>query len=200
MKRIILFFFLFVLGYSVHAQILPKLEAGVKAGLNLSKLNTENFLDSENKAGYYGGLWLRVGVAGLHFQPELIYSNKKTNLVNNKTKELNEVTYKSLDVPLLIGTKIGAVGIGLRLNTGPLFSFKIAEDQNFNQAASSVIGMSSTMFNAKNANMAWQFGTGLDLKSLSIDLRYELGLSKLNKSGYPDAKLNLFQFGLGYKF
>ncbi len=51
----------------------------------------------------------------------------------------------------------------------------------------------------KGQGFAWQFGTGLDIGKLNVDLRYELGLSKLNSAGYPDTKLNIFTLGLGIK-
>ncbi|RYG02462.1 MAG: PorT family protein, partial [Chitinophagaceae bacterium] len=106
----------------------------------------------------------------------------------------SEVKFTSLDVPVLVGTKIGAAGIGLRLNTGPVVSFILNEEQSFGDAASNVFSGSF-----KDQAFAWQFGTGLDVGKLSVDLRYEMGLSKLNDAGYPDTKLNMFTLGLGLR-
>jgi len=182
-----------LVGLFASAQVLPSFQLGIKAGANFSKFDSENTFNSENRAGFYGGLWARVGAAGIYFQPELYVSGKKTNLVSN-SGEVNKVTFTSLDVPLLVGTKFGAAGIGLRLNTGPAFSLILDENQSFSQAAGSVFKA-----DFKNQAVAWQFGAGLDLKKLSFDARYELGLSKINKSGYPGTKLNLFTVGLGYR-
>ncbi|MNK40591.1 hypothetical protein D3C87_592410 [compost metagenome] len=182
-----------LVGLFASAQVLPSFQLGIKAGANFSKFDSENTFNSENRAGFYGGLWARVGAAGIYFQPELYVSGKKTNLVSN-SGEVNKVTFTSLDVPLLVGTKFGAAGVGLRLNTGPMFSLILDENQSFSQAAGSVFKA-----DFKNQAVAWQFGAGLDLKKLSLDARYELGLSKINKSGYPGTKLNLFTVGLGYR-
>ncbi|RQO71423.1 PorT family protein [Pedobacter sp. KBW01] len=182
-----------LVGLLASAQVLPSFQLGIKAGANFSKFDSENTFNSENRAGFYGGLWARVGAAGIYFQPELYVSGKKTNLVSN-AGEVNKVTFTSLDVPLLVGTKFGAAGVGLRLNTGPMFSLILDENQSFSQAAGSVFKA-----DFKNQAVAWQFGAGLDLKKLSFDARYELGLSKINKSGYPGTKLNLFTVGLGYR-
>ncbi len=195
MKKLAVIAILIFIGYSANAQILPKVEGGLKFGVNLSKLNTEQLFDSENRAGFLGGVWMRFGAAGLHFQPELYYTNKNTSLESTTTPEINKVTFSSIDVPLLVGTKIGAMGIGARFNTGPVVSFLIDEKQTFGQAASNI-----TRFSAKGQSFAWQFGAALDVRAISFDLRYELGLSEVNKSGYPDTKLNLFNFSLGYKF
>ena len=182
-----------LVGLFASAQVLPSFQLGIKAGANFSKFDSENTFSSENRAGFYGGLWARLGAAGIYFQPELYVSGKKTSLVSN-TGEVNKVTFTSLDVPLLVGTKFGAAGVGLRLNTGPMFSLILDENQSFSQAAGSVFRA-----DFKNQAVAWQFGAGLDLKKLSFDARYELGLSKINKAGYPGTKLNLFTVGLGYR-
>ncbi|PWS31606.1 porin family protein [Pedobacter paludis] len=181
-------------GFYASAQVLPTFQLGLKAGANFSKFDSENTFSSENRTGFYGGLWARVGAAGVYFQPELYISGKKANLVSDATGEINRVRFTSLDVPLLIGTKFGAAGIGLRLNTGPMFSLILDENQSFGQAAGNVFKA-----DFKDQALAWQFGAGLDIKKISFDARYELGLSKINKSGYPGTKLNLFTVGIGYR-
>lgn len=193
MKYLSLTLAFLLVGLFASAQVLPSFQLGIKAGANFSKFDSENTFSSENRAGFYGGLWARLGAAGIYFQPELYVSGKKTNLVSN-AGEVNKVNFTSLDVPLLVGTKFGAAGIGLRLNTGPMFSLILDENQSFSQAAGSVFKA-----DFKNQALAWQFGAGLDIKKLSFDARYELGLSKINKSGYPGTKLNLFTVGLGYR-
>ena len=180
--------------FFASAQILPSFQFGLKAGANFSKFDSENTFSSDNRAGFYGGVWARIGAAGIHFQPELYLSGKKADLISDATGEVNKVRFTSLDVPLLIGTKLGAAGIGVRLNTGPMFSLIIDENQSFGQAAGSVFRA-----DFKNQALAWQFGAGVDIKKLSLEARYELGLSKINKSGYPGTKLNLFTVGLGYR-
>lgn len=193
MKKLCLSLLMLLSTYVAFGQVLPSFQFGLKGGLNLSKFNTTNTFSSDNQAGYYAGVWARIGAGGIHLQPELYLAGKNTTLVNSAGQE-NEVKFTSLDVPVLVGTKIGALGVGVRLNTGPVVSFLINEDQNFSQAASAAF---SGKF--KDQAFAWQFGTGLDIKKLSFDLRYELGLSKINTAGYPETKLNIYTIGLAYK-
>lgn len=176
------------------SQILPSFQFGIKAGTNLSKLSTENTFSSDNRAGYYAGIWTRIGAAGIHLQPELYLSGKNTTLKDAATGLENDIKFTSLDLPILVGTKIGAAGIGVRLNTGPVVSFILNDDQSFGQAAGSAF-----RGNFKGQNFAWQFGAGLDIKNLGIDVRFEQGLSKIGKDGYDDTKLSLFTVGLAYK-
>lgn len=192
MKRITLAAFLVCCTFFAFGQVLPSFQMGIKGGFNLSKFSTENTFASDNKAGYYAGIWTRIGAAGIHLQPELYLSGKNTTLKNGGVE--NEVKFTSLDVPVLVGTKIGAAGIGVRLNTGPVASFILSKEQSFNDAASNIFDG-----NFKDQAFAWQFGTGLDVGKLSVDLRYEMGLSKLNSAGYPETKLNIFTLGLGLK-
>ncbi|MHA4894748.1 porin family protein [Pedobacter sp. PWIIR3] len=193
MKKIILSALLICAGFAGYSQVLPSFQLGIKAGTNLSKLSTENTLSSDNRAGYYAGLWARIGAAGIHLQPELYLSGKNTTLKDANGLE-NKVKFTSLDVPILVGTKIGAAGVGLRLNTGPVVSFILSDDQSLGQAASSAFSG-----NFKGQNFAWQFGAGLDVSKLGIDLRFEQGLSKIGENGYNDTKLRLFTIGLAYK-
>lgn len=193
MKKIFLSALFMLSGAFAFGQVLPSVQFGIKGGANLSKFTTEDTFSSDNRAGYYAGLWARFGAAGIHFQPELYLSGKNTTLVSNAGEE-NEVRFTSLDVPLLVGTKLGAAGVGLRLNTGPVFSFILDEKQKFGQAAGQIF-----KGNFKDQNIAWQFGAGVDMGKLGIDLRYEKGLSKINKSDYRSTKLDLFTLGLAYR-
>lgn len=190
MKKLLFSAFLMLFSGAAFSQLLPSFQLGVKAGANLSRLSTENTFSSDNRAGYYAGIWTRIGAAGIHLQPEAYLSGKNTEIQNGN--EINKIRFTSLDVPVLIGTKIGAAGVGLRLNTGPVFSFILDDEQKFGDAVGDV-----SRLDFKGQNMAWQFGAGLDFGQLGLDLRYEKGLSKVHSD--PDTKLNLFTFGLALK-
>lgn len=194
MKKITLSIALLFFSALAFSQGLPVFQLGVKGGMNLSKFKTENTFESENKAGYYGGLWVRIGAAGIHVQPE-VYLSGKTSKLRTTTGSENEVTFTSLDIPILIGTKIGAGGVGLRLNTGPVFTLFLDEEQKFGQAAGAAFDGKF-----KDKSVSWQFGVGLDLGRISVDGRYESGLSEINSAaGYPTTKLNLYTLGIGLR-
>ncbi len=193
MKKIILSALFLCFSAIAFGQVLPSFQFGIKGGTNLSKLSGDNTLSSDNRSGYYAGIWARIGAAGIHFQPELYLAGKNTTLTNSAGLE-NKVKFTSLDVPLLIGTKIGAAGIGVRFNTGPVVSFVLDDKQSLGNAAGNVFNGSF-----KNQAVAWQFGTGLDFGKLGLDLRYEAGLSKIGRDDYEGKKLNLFTLGLALR-
>ncbi|MEJ5996115.1 porin family protein [Pedobacter sp. Du54] len=196
MKKIVLSIMFTLSSFYVFSQGLPTFQLGIKGGMNLAKFKTENTFDSDNKGGYYGGIWARIGGAGIFLQPELYLSGKNSNLVTvTGQTQTNSVKFTSLDLPVLVGTKIGAAGFGVRLNTGPVFTFMLNEQQDFPQAASAAF-----KGKFKDATLAWQAGVGLDIGKLNIDGRYEYGLSEINSAaGYPTTKLNLFTIGVGFR-
>lgn len=193
MKKLILVFFILSNSLLSYSQALPTFQFGVKGGVNLAKFKTTNTFDSDNKTGYFAGIWARIGGAGIHLQPELYLSGKNSVLVNTEGQN-NKIRFTSLDLPILIGTKIGAAGFGVRLNAGPVISYNLDQEQNFSQAASS-----SFKGEFKERMFAAQFGVGLDIGKLSADLRYETGLSKVNDNNYPTTKLNLFTLGVAFR-
>lgn len=193
MKKIILSALFICSSMMAFSQVLPSFQFGLKGGVNLTKFSTQSTFSSDNRAGYYGGVWARIGAAGIHLQPELYISGKNTSLQNSNGQEV-KVDFTSLDVPILVGTKIGAAGVGIRLNTGPVVSFILSEDQSIKDAGSEIL-----KGNFKDQNFAWQFGAGLDIGKLGVDLRYEQGLSKIGKDDYEGKKLGLFTLGLAYR-
>lgn len=194
MKKIILSALFLCISAAAFSQILPSFQFGIKGGANLSKFSTGDLLNSDNTAGYYAGFYARVGAAGINLQPELYLAGKNANLKSSDGTSTNDVRFTSLDVPILVGTKIGAAGVGFRLNTGPVVSFILDKKQTFSDAASSAVHG-----NFKDQAFAWQFGAGLDVGSLGVDLRYEQGLTKLGQDGYQANRLSLFTLGLAYR-
>lgn len=176
---------------TTYAQIIPKFQFGLKGGVNLTSLSKTGTLNADNRAGYLGGVWARFGALGFNFQPEAYVTGKNVNFSDNGV--MTQAKFTSIDVPLLFGGKIGAFGLGARFYTGPVVSFAINKDQSYSSAASSI-----TKLDYKDQNYAWQLGAGVDIKSLSVDLRYEAGLTK-QTYGANSTKINLFNLSLGYK-
>lgn len=178
-----------------QAQLLPSLQFGVKAGLNFSSLRSDegDWLDASTRTGYQAGVWARVGGAGVHFQPELYITGKSSEAKLVDTNEEGKVTFTSLDLPLLLGTRIGLGPAGLRIHAGPVVSFVV--DKNIGESLKQVTEFSEY----KNQAFAVTGGIGLDLSNFRADLRYEHGLSELSKNDSAPQKVNLWTIGIGYR-
>lgn len=196
MKKYFILVFLFAATvFGADAQLLPTFQFGVKAGLNFSNLKSEDggWLDASTRTGYQAGVWARIGGAGVHFQPELYVTGKSSEAKLVEENEEGKVTFTSLDLPLLLGTRIGLGPAGLRIVAGPVVSFVV--DKNIGDALSQVPQFS------EYKNQAWAVtgGLGLDISNFRADLRYEHGLSELSKNDSAPQKVNLWTVGIGYR-
>jgi len=192
MKKLLILCSFLLIGRVVSAQVIPSFAFGAKAGVNLSQFSTTGTLSSSNRAGFLGGFYARFGALGFNFQPELYYTSKNVTYDYQGVK--TQANFRSIDLPLLFGAKVGAFGVGGRFYTGPVASFAIDKDHSFSEAAGQAFHL-----NTKGENFAWQVGAGLDLRNLSLDLRYEAGLSKMTFPNNSQSRINLFNLSLGYK-
>ncbi len=200
-KIIVITWILLTAGVTAMAQ-LPNFAFGIKGGANYSKLKTENDLTDENSiVGYHVGIFTRLGAAGLYLQPELYLGSKGNKFIKiedtsgNEVEASGKVRFTTLDLPLLIGTKIGPSKLNLRFMAGPVASFVINENTTFDSAYQNI----SDFDNYKKQNWAYQAGAGVDVGNLTVDLRYEGGLSNVSRSDEYNQKQNLFHLSLGIK-
>ena len=196
-KYLIIAFLVTTTIFGANAQLLPSFQFGVKAGLNFSSLKSEDgdFLDASTRTGYQAGVWARIGGAGVHFQPELYLTGKSSEakLVDPDRDAEGNITFTSLDLPLLLGTRIGLGPAGLRIVAGPVVSFVV--DKNIGDALAQVPEF------GEYKNQAWAVtgGLGLDISNFRVDARYEHGLSELSKNDSAPQKVNLWTIGVGYR-
>ncbi|NQD70320.1 PorT family protein [Sphingobacterium shayense] len=174
-----------------QAQLLPSIKFGVKGALGFSSLSSEGKLfNSDTKTGYQLGLWGRVGVAGFHVQPEAYYANKKVGVETGDQE--GDATFKSFDVPVLLGTKIGIGPIGFRIQAGPVFSFAQDGKVSFTTA--------TDWDRYKKTSTGVIGGIGADISKFTVDLRYEHGLTDLNDSPDYNQKIRMWTVGVGFAF
>jgi len=201
MKKIIMFTCLLgITAITAMAQI-PKFTFGIKGGVNYSNLKTKDDLTDENSImGYQAGIFTRFGGAGIYFQPELYLGTKGNEYTSIETNSgmmdvKGKIKFTTLDLPLLVGTKIGTNKLNLRFMAGPIVSFVIDENNNLGTAYNSVTDFG----NYKKQTLGFQAGSGIDLGNLTFDVRYEAGLSNVSQSEKYSQQQNLFHLSLGFK-
>ncbi|QNN41925.1 MULTISPECIES: porin family protein [Pedobacter] len=198
MKKLIFSIVFLTLGWATSKA--QTFNLGVKAGVNLAKLNAD-FASEENRLGYQIGAWARIGGASFYVQPEAYIGSKGNKFISIQQDNGNEVSaegkvkFTTLDIPVLFGTKFGAKNLNFRVMAGPVISFILDENSTFSSAYQQATDFS----NYKNQALGAQFGAGVDVGSISVDLRYEAGLSNISKSEKYTQKPNLFQLSLGFK-
>ncbi len=191
--------FLLLATFPVFAQ-LPTLDFGLKAGVNLAKLKTD-LADEQNRLGYQVGVYSRIGGLGVYLQPELYLGSKGSKFTavtqenGTEVKQDGKVNFTTLDLPILIGTRVGVSALAVRFMAGPVVSFVVDKEKPVATAYSNITDFG----NYKNNAWGLQAGAGVDVASLTFDVRYEAGVSNLSKSAKYDQKTNLWHISLGYK-
>lgn len=166
--------FLILLIVFVTTSVTAQSSFGVKAGLNYGDNGDIEFSDFENagedavegaegKVGYHFGIFYRGDLGGLYLRPELLYTQTKSSY--NYNNQEADYSVSKLDLPVLLGAKI----LGpLHIFAGP--SFQYIMDNDFDGIT---IGDVENEF-----TVGAQFGAGLQLGRVGLDVRYERGLSE----------------------
>lgn len=176
---------------------------GIKGGVNLSRLTMgdvfttrydangnpylgydgkevrDNLKQSFNtRTGAVGGIYARFGRT-IFIQPEVLVSTKggSFDIIQKDqetpiTKTVN-IKYSNIDVPLLIGLKGGPI----RLLAGPVTSFRIGDNQRLRDAFQQYTSNLNDAF--AQATFGYQLGAGLDIGSISLDVRKEGSFTNL---------------------
>ena len=222
MKKFLLFTLLIPLCICVSAQSFswgakvnvgsPNLKIKDIQNLEINQ-NGENIArlldDTDAVLTYQLGLFTRFMFAGIYVQPEAMFSSSKTemtfeNIINgngNTNNVVGEMKLNKLDVPVMIGKRFMKI---LRINAGPVFSYILS--QNISQSG---IKYSWNEINAeyKNATVGLQYGIGVDIAMISIDLRLEKGFQAISEnltigetSFAANQRLEQIMLSVGMKF
>jgi hypothetical protein len=171
---------------------------GIKAGPNFANIDTESSLGSnyDNRTGFHGGAFALLKFTKIGIQPEILFSQQGSKFVyNNKDVEAN---YNYFNIPVIV--KLYTVA-GINLQVGPQFGFVAGGEQKATDRATGVESTEEAKDVLKGSDISAALGVGWDLPfGLSLDARYNLGLSDVNKnSGAESIKNQVWQVSVGYK-
>ncbi len=158
---------------------------GIKGGLNLTNLSSDNFSDNHLKAGFNVGIFSKIPVTpGFSIQPELLYSVKgsKTDY-NNFFEGSGEYRFNLgyVELPLLAvvnltkNFSIHAGGYGAYLTNATI------KDVNDNGTITGITDLNANDFNRWDFGLAG--GIAFDIDNFTLGARYNYGLTKIGKSG-----------------
>ena len=191
MKKILFIACLSVVSLSLKAQGVH-VNWGVKAGLNLATLNIEDdTTDYSLKPSFNAGL-----LAHIHFsedfalQPELIYSGQGTKY--SLAGDDYNLNLSYINLPVLLQYMFGG---GFRVETGPQVGALISANSKVGSNSEDIKDNFNTM------DFSWVFGLGyVSASGFGGDVRYNLGISNINKTDPPKTRNSVIAVGLFYQF
>jgi hypothetical protein len=166
---------------------------GIKGGVNYSTINSDN-LRASSVAGYQAGLFARLG-GGVYLQPELYLSSTGGQFQSNDNQFSGNVKFTNLNVPVLLGLRFGPKNLNLRVMAGPIYTSVLSTSENISDSFRSAY---NDFGQYKKSTLGYQAGAGVDLGSITADLRYEGGLNDIN-SNYGQRQ-KLWALSVGFKF
>ncbi len=162
-------------------QLQGQFKFGVSGGMNFSYVSPKTLsvadyhistLD-DRYTGFHIGLMSQISVLGIFIQPELLYTSIGNEMRVDEAGEPTQFYSRKinrLDIPVMVGTKLGPVRIGV----APVGSILLSESSELKE----IVGEDSRE-NYNDMTFGLQFGFGFDVSNLLIDFRYEYGLSAL---------------------
>ena len=205
MKKV---FLMMSLAFAFSQTSTAQIDFGVKAGLNynsesIQETGQDLFEGAESKTGYHAGIWLRfkLPVVGFYIRPELIYTNLENELLykirETAPSQTTSYNFQKIDIPVLIGKKFFGIG---NVFAGPSFQYILNSGFSLNDIAD---------VDTDGFSVGLQFGAGIELGNLGIDVRWERGLNTIestflnvstNTNVTFDTRVNQIIIGLSYKF
>ncbi|MDA9087111.1 PorT family protein [Polaribacter sp.] len=204
MKKIIL---MILLAFAFSQTSTAQLDFGVKAGLNynsesIQSVSEDVFTGAESKTGYHAGIWLRfkLPIIGFYLRPELVYTNLENELLykirETAPSQTTSYNFQKIDIPVLIGKKFFGIG---NVFAGPSFQYILNSDFSLNDIEN---------VDTDGFTVGLQFGAGIELNNLGIDVRWERGLNTIESTFLNalservtfDTRVNQIIIGLSYKF
>jgi hypothetical protein len=165
---------------------------GIKGGLNIYNIHTDNNSQLDNATGFYLGILGHIHMAKqFAIQPEIVFSTQGANYSIGDTQAHINLDY--VNVPLLFQYMFDN---GFRLQAGPQAGFLIN--------AKSKIGRTST--DTKDNFEGIDFGATFGMSyvhppsNFGFDARYNMGLSNISANSSAKSANRGFQLGVFYLF
>ncbi len=216
-KQIFLLLILATTSLTASAQL--PLHVGVKVGLNTTSLAsaTQNISPS-TALGFVGGGFARIVLGGFLIQPELLFSQQNTKFdINSAVPQIGSngiivngtynVQATNLDIPIMVGWQFANMKIlKARIMGGPVAMWNLSSsglDGLVNPGPGQSAPSSKDYIRA--AQWGVTAGAGIDLWNVTLDVRYQIGLSALydlGKSGvssFGAPNTGFFQTTIGFK-
>ncbi|MFP4287824.1 MAG: porin family protein [Bacteroidota bacterium] len=187
MKKLMIIFALLFAFQTTQAQI----KFGLRGGMNFSSLPEKTYdiespqfgsaeikTLSDNYTGFHIGVMSQINLLAIFIQPELLFvsTGNEMQVVDTDSEDEGFFTqrFSKIDVPVLVGTKLGPV----RLGVGPVASVLLNSESDIEDRSFFTGENLNEKYNS--ATFGFQVGAGVNIGSIALDLKYEGSLSKLS--------------------
>ena len=190
MKRIVILTIYSMLAIASSAQVI--FDMGLKGGVNFSKVSLD--LEDYNEDAItkmHIGAFGRVGWKKVYVQPEVYFTKKGGEFSSNVISLAGDFDYSAVDVPVLFGVRLlDAKVLDLHLIAGPVLGFVTKSSVKGNPE------FDESYF--KDHYLGLQYGAGVDVLFLTVDLRVEHGNTVYEHPDF-DGKNTTFMVTVGFK-
>jgi hypothetical protein len=190
-KKLITLSCALLFAFGAFAQV--QFALGIKGGMNFAKLNVDEGFSTKSRTGFHGGAFALIKLTKIGIQPEIIFSQQGSKL---KFDAYNyEANYSYINIPVIL--KLYTIA-GINLQAGPQFGFVTSADQKTTFAG--ITTKEDVKDRLKGSDISLALGAGWDLPfGLTIDARYNLGLTKVDDDSSVSTKNQVIQISVGYK-
>ena len=204
MKKLFTLLFLVCLFSTVS---FAQMQAGLKAGVNISNLSGDDAGSPDSKTGFaFGGFFMYQFSPMFAIQPEAYYTMKGATEKMDFSGTTVDLTYTLdyIEIPVLFKFLIPIQGSGVRpaIFAGPFLGINTTAKVKAEFDGQS---QEEDLTDTKSTEFGLQFGGGIGFPvgkgELGVDLRYILGLSTIDDSAdEADVKNNVININLYYGF
>lgn len=181
---------------------------GVLAGAAFAKVGGPDVAneDVKTRVGIAGGGFATLGMSRTFvIEPEVLYAQKGAESTEGGVTSKARLSY--VEVPLLLKARFPGAGGGTvvpHVYAGPYFGLRVGcsvSASNGTTTITSGCGDQSADIHIKSSDFGATFGGGVDVGGAIIDVRYDLGLSKLgSETTNNDVKNRVLYLLVGWTF
>ena len=165
-----------ILPFMASTALNAQIDLGVKAGVNITKIDGRSFQD-EFKYGYHLGGFAAIGL-GKKFgiQPEVLYNQNSmrvdssfTNTISIFQNGLTNIKLNYISIPILLNYKL--VGKFITLQVGPQFGILVDQSRSLLQNGGDAF---------RKGDFSMLGGVQVKLGPLRVNGRYVVGLNNIS--------------------
>ncbi|HEY6953385.1 MAG TPA: porin family protein [Bacteroidota bacterium] len=172
---------------------------GIKGGVNFANVSGADAApNSKTRTGFAAGAYLEISLPMLFtIQPEILYSQKgfvaDENFFGTPVKVTGKLDY--LEIPVLVKYSFPVPVVKPSLYAGPalgiLLSAKAKAEANGQSAETDIKDQTTS------TDFGIVFGASANIAIITVDVRYTLGLTSLDKNGSGKAYNRVFGIMVG---